>query len=93
VCIDCTATTGGQHVHVHAKHRVGVLTSKFCTFVVPSANAASSRMRFDKLFEPGSFTVPSIRCTGAISNDSTFSARRTKARCRVPLQQRRTTAF
>jgi hypothetical protein len=43
--------------------------------VVPSASAASSRMRFDKLFEPGSLTVPAIRCTGAISSDSIFSAR------------------
>ena len=49
-------------------------TSRFCTVVTPSASAASSRMRFDRLFEPGSFTVPSISFTGAIFSDSVASA-------------------
>jgi hypothetical protein len=40
------------------------LTSKFLTTVVPSASAASSRMRLDKLLEPGSFTVPLIVLMG-----------------------------
>lgn len=40
------------------------LTSKFLTTVVPSASAASNRMRLDKLLEPGSFTVPLIVLMG-----------------------------
>ncbi len=55
------------------------LTSRFCTLVVPSASAASSRMRLDRLLEPGSLTVPSMSLIGAISINSSFSVGQERA--------------
>lgn len=48
-----------------------VLTSRFLTTVVPSASAASSRMRLERLLEPGSFTVPLMVLMGATVSCST----------------------
>jgi len=48
-----------------------VLTSRFLTTVVPSASAASSRMRLERLLEPGSFTVPLMVLIGSTVNCST----------------------
>jgi hypothetical protein len=49
----------------------GKLTSRLRTSVVPSASAASSRMRLDSDLEPGSLTVPAIFLTGWIVSCST----------------------
>jgi len=47
--------------------------------VVPSASAASSRIRLDRLLEPGSLTVPSMSLIGAISINSSFSVGQERA--------------
>lgn len=59
------------------------LTSRFCTLVVPPASAASSRMRLDRLLEPGSLTVPSMSLIGAISINSSFSVGQERASQRI----------
>ena len=45
-------------------YRMSSLSSRLLTRVSPSANAASNRIRLDRLFEPGRLTVPEMRVLG-----------------------------
>jgi hypothetical protein len=65
-----------------------LLTRMFSTVVVPSARAASSRMRLDSDLEPGSLTWPSITRTGWMVSSwraAGAAAARTAAAARLPL--------
>ena len=52
--------------------RISSLSSRLVRRVSPFASAASSKARLDRLFEPGTLTVPSILLTGCNVNCSTL---------------------
>ena len=45
-------------------YRISSESNRFSTFVVPSAKAANNKILFDKDFDPGRRTVPSIFLIG-----------------------------